>query len=141
MVIKWKIIPCTLDAKVVKFKPCNLKDVLHILKELEYAQPIIPPPEAYYFLYRFQTCVLVGFAPPMLNAHILVDVFKRMWKIKDKELWELLPYNVLWLHHHQWWVWLWSVGTSHRLYKCICTIVVKGTKTTKFTRFLKLKWE
>jgi hypothetical protein len=76
-----KIIPPTLDAKVIELKPCNLSDVLHILKALEYALAIIPHPMAYYFIYQLQTCILVGFAPPMLNAHILVDNFQHMLKI------------------------------------------------------------
>jgi hypothetical protein len=46
-----KIIPRMLDAEVVKLKPCSLNDVLHIMKELEYALRIIPHPEAYYFIY------------------------------------------------------------------------------------------
>lgn len=46
-----KIIPRMLDAEVVKLKPYSLNDVLHILKELEYALPIIPHPEVYYFIY------------------------------------------------------------------------------------------
>jgi hypothetical protein len=96
-----KIISCTFDAKVARFLPCSLNDVLHILKELEYALLIIPHLEAYYFIYRLQTCVLVGFAPLMLNAHILVDDFEGMWKIKDKEFREYLVYNILWLHHRQ----------------------------------------
>jgi hypothetical protein len=32
----------TLDAKVFGLKPYSLNDVLHILRELEYALPIIP---------------------------------------------------------------------------------------------------
>ncbi len=65
-----KIVPHTLDAKLIEFKPCNLSDVLHILKELDYALAIIPHLEAYYFIYQLQTCILVRFVPPMLNAHI-----------------------------------------------------------------------
>jgi hypothetical protein len=76
-----KIIPPTLDAMIIELKPCNLSDVLHILKELEYALEIIPHPKAYYFIYQLQTCILVGFVPRMLNAHILVDDFEHMWKI------------------------------------------------------------
>jgi hypothetical protein len=76
-----KIVPPTLNAKVVELKPCSLNDVLHILKVLEYALPIILHLEVYYFIYWLQTCILVGFAPPMLNAHILVNDFKHMWKI------------------------------------------------------------
>jgi hypothetical protein len=53
---RMKIIPYTLDAKVARFLPYNLNDVLHILKELEYALPIIPHLEAYYFIYRLQMC-------------------------------------------------------------------------------------
>jgi hypothetical protein len=48
---KMKTIPRTLNVKVVKFKPYSLNDVLHILKELEYALPIIPHHEVYYFIY------------------------------------------------------------------------------------------
>jgi hypothetical protein len=33
-------------------KPCNLSDVLHILKQLEYTLLIIPHLEEYYFIYR-----------------------------------------------------------------------------------------
>jgi hypothetical protein len=96
-----KIVPYALDAKVARLLPYSLNDVLHILQELEYALPIIPHLEAYYFIYWLQTCVLVGFVPLMLNAHILVDDFKRMWKIKDNEFQEYLTYNILWLHHIQ----------------------------------------
>ncbi len=34
---------------------------------------IIPHPKAYFFIYRLQTCILVGFAPPMVNAQILIE--------------------------------------------------------------------
>jgi hypothetical protein len=76
-----RIVPPTLDAKVVRPKPYSLNDELHILKELEYALPIIPHLEVYYVIYWLQTYILVGFTRPMLNAHILVDDFKHMWKI------------------------------------------------------------
>jgi hypothetical protein len=62
------IVPPTLDVEVVELKPCNLSDVLRILKELEYTMLINPHPKAYFFIYRLQTCILVGFAPPMVNA-------------------------------------------------------------------------
>ncbi len=39
-----KIIPPTLYAKVIELQPYNLNDVLHILKELDYALTIIPHP-------------------------------------------------------------------------------------------------
>jgi predicted class III extradiol MEMO1 family dioxygenase len=39
-----KIVPRTLNAKVVRLKPCSLNDVLHILKELDYTLPIIQQP-------------------------------------------------------------------------------------------------
>ncbi len=65
----------TSDVKVIKLKPCSLNIVLHILKELECALPIIPHLEAYYFIYHLQMFILGGYALPMLNTHIMVDDF------------------------------------------------------------------
>jgi hypothetical protein len=39
-------------------------------------------------------CLLVGFAPPMFNAKILVEDFECMWKIYDREFQEYLGYNI-----------------------------------------------
>jgi hypothetical protein len=47
-----RTIPPTFDAKVVGKKSCNLNDILHILKELEYTLLIIPHSIEYYFIYR-----------------------------------------------------------------------------------------
>jgi hypothetical protein len=80
-----KTIPLTLDTKVEGMKLCNLSDILHILKELEYTLQIIPHLEEHYFIYRMQTCLLVGFSPPMFNARILIENFECMWKIHDRE--------------------------------------------------------
>ncbi len=63
-----RTIPPTSNVKVVGTKSCNLSD---ILKELEYTLPIISHPEEYYFIN--QMCFPVGFAPPMLNAKILIE--------------------------------------------------------------------
>jgi len=57
--------------------------------------PIIPHLKGYYFIYHLQTCLLVGFVPPMLNARILIEDFEQMWKIQDKEFCESLTYNIL----------------------------------------------
>jgi hypothetical protein len=76
-----RIVPPTFDVEVVGLKPCNLNDILHILKELKYTLLIIPHLERYYFIYHLQTCLLVGFVPPMLNAKIIIEDFERMWKI------------------------------------------------------------
>jgi hypothetical protein len=84
----------TFDAEVVGMKTRNLGDVLHILKDLEYTLPIIHRPKEYYFIYRLQTCFLVGFAPPILNARIFIGDFKCMWKIQYKEFQEYLAYNI-----------------------------------------------
>jgi hypothetical protein len=75
-------------------KLCSLNDVLHILKELQYTLLIILHPKEYYFIYHLQTCFLVGFVPPMLNAKIFIEDFERMWKIQDKEFWDYLVYNI-----------------------------------------------
>jgi hypothetical protein len=48
------------------------------------------PPSGILFHYHLQTCISVGFAPPMLNAQILIDDFEHMWKIHDREFWEYL---------------------------------------------------
>jgi hypothetical protein len=76
-----KIIFPTFEVEVVGLKPCNLNDIPHILKELEYTLSIIPHLEGYYFIYHLQICLLVGFVPPMLNAKILIEDFEHMWKI------------------------------------------------------------
>lgn len=76
-------------------KSCSMSDTLHILKELEYTLLIISHLNEYYFIYYLQTCFSIGFTPPMLNAKILIEYFKRMWKIQDKEFWEYLTYNIL----------------------------------------------
>jgi hypothetical protein len=70
-----------MNAKIVGLKPCSLNNVLHILKESEYTLLIIPHLEAYYVSYHLQTCILVGFAPPMLNVQILIEDFEHVWKI------------------------------------------------------------
>jgi hypothetical protein len=79
-----KTIPPPFDAEVGGMKPCSLSDILHILNELD-TLPIIRHLKEYYFIYRLQTCLLIGFAPPMFNARILVEDFERMQKIQDKE--------------------------------------------------------
>jgi len=79
----------------VGMKPCNLNDILHILKKLEYTLPITPHPKEYYFIYRMQTCFSIRFAPPMLNAKILIEDFEHKWKIQDREFREYLMYNVI----------------------------------------------
>jgi hypothetical protein len=87
--------PPTFDAKVVGLKLCSLNDIPHILKELEYTLSNIPHSEGYYFIYHLQTCLLVGFILPMLNARILIEDFEPMWKIHDMEFWEYLAYNII----------------------------------------------
>jgi hypothetical protein len=87
-----KTIPPTLNAKIVG-KPYSLSNVLHILKE-KYTLLIILHLEACYFIYHLQTCISVRFAPPMLNARILIEDFGHMWKIQNREFWEYLTYNI-----------------------------------------------
>jgi len=89
-----KIVPPTSNVKVVRLKPCNFNDILHIVKKLEYNLSIIPHLEGYYFIYCLQTCLSVGFAPPKLNAQIFVEDFECMWMIRDKESREYLTYNI-----------------------------------------------
>jgi hypothetical protein len=53
------------------FKPCMcLNDMLHILKELEHMVLMMPNLKAYYLIYRLQSCLAIGFAPPMLSTII-----------------------------------------------------------------------
>ncbi len=73
-----RTIPPTSDAEVMEMKQCNLNDTLHILKEIKYTLPIISHLEEYYFIYCLQTCFLIGFIPPMLNAIILIEDFEHM---------------------------------------------------------------
>jgi len=47
-----KIVPPTSNVEVVGMKLCNLSNVLHILKELEYTLSIIPHLKEYYFIYH-----------------------------------------------------------------------------------------
>jgi hypothetical protein len=74
-------IPLIVDAKVMGMKLCSLSYILHMLKELEYTLSIILHSEEYYGIYHLQTCLSVGFTPPMFNARILVENFESMWKI------------------------------------------------------------
>jgi len=67
--------------KKIVMKLCNLSDILHILKELEYSLSIILHPDKYYFIYGLQTCFSIGFITPILNAKILIEDFVHMWKI------------------------------------------------------------
>jgi hypothetical protein len=90
-----RTIPPTFNVEVVGLKSCNLSDILHILKELEYTLPIIPHLERYYFFYRLHTCFSIRFLPPRFNAKIIIEDFEHMWKIQDKEFCEYLAYNIL----------------------------------------------
>ncbi len=93
--VQIRTIPPKSNVEVVGLKSCNLNDILHILKALEYTLPIIPHPERYYFIYRLHTCLSIRFVPPMFNARILVWDFEHIWKIQDKEFHEYLAYNIL----------------------------------------------
>jgi len=47
--------------------------MFHMMLEMEYIMPMIPALEMYYLVHRFQICLRVGVAPPMLGAHIIED--------------------------------------------------------------------
>jgi len=62
--IPWVLIPP--NARVMRFKPCIcVNDMLHILKELEHMVLMMANLKAYYLIYRLQSYLAIGFAPPM----------------------------------------------------------------------------
>jgi hypothetical protein len=47
--------------------------MFHMMLEMEYIMLMILAPEMYYLVHRFQICLRVGIALPMLGAHITKD--------------------------------------------------------------------
>jgi hypothetical protein len=83
------------NVEVMGLKPYSLNDILQILKELEYMGPLIPNLKSYYLIYRLQTCLNGGFAPPMLISLIKLNDFEQFWQIQGLEFQEYLAYNII----------------------------------------------
>jgi hypothetical protein len=54
----------------VGIKPRSWSDTIHMMLEMEYLYPLMPNPEAYYFLYRLPMNFRLGVVLPMFGAHI-----------------------------------------------------------------------
>ncbi len=78
-------------------------DMVHMMLELEYVLPLLPNLETYYLLHRFQICLKVGVALPILKGHITKKQFLAMWVIKDLEWREFLVYSITccYIQYHQ----------------------------------------
>jgi hypothetical protein len=80
----------------VGVKLASLSNFLHILMEIESMVLVFPNPKSYYVVFRLQTCIEVGVAPPMIGILIEEEQeFFNMWQIDNLEFREYLLYSLI----------------------------------------------
>ncbi len=55
---------------------------------------LIPNLHAYYMFYGLQTCLALGFFPPMLGTFIRLVNFKLLWKFDNLKYQEYVAYTI-----------------------------------------------